>query len=289
MDIFKEIENDVLMLSFENKTDGNCDLIFLFLDENFNFGNFRISESQKVLSSENKSIISNLAYNSTKAILENNKINGNAYKTISTKFVSVIKQSNMESESENKFQKLYQKTIEEYLRKTLDKLSKNNQNFRFEISENALTKLKTYEGSLENLNKIIKTAAFYAVNLNNNNENTIIIEETFIDLNVKDETKAVTPISTIDRYSKTILILDKLEKAAQEVIERELDITSANVGNACANPISAPAITDALKKHRNKILVLLKKYPDNWKLIRNEFKPIRNLIASENQFKEQTA
>jgi hypothetical protein len=62
---------------------------------------------------------------------------------------------------------------------------------------------------------------------------------------------------------------------------REMPLTGLNVGSACSTPISAPAISDALKKHRNKILTLLGLYPDRWNLIRSEFKPLINVISTK--------
>ena len=43
-------------------------------------------------------------------------------------------------------------------------------------------------------------------------------------------------------------------------------------------PVSAPAITDALGKNRDFIRLLLKKYPEKWEAIRNDFKPLLNLL-----------
>lgn len=80
-----------------------------------------------------------------------------------------------------------------------------------------------------------------------------------------------------DRYTKTIYLLDRLETAAKEVVMLKKKLTGKNVGELCDRPISAAAITDALDKHKKKIIDLFEKYPDKWEIIRNDFRPVRNL------------
>ena len=70
---------------------------------------------------------------------------------------------------------------------------------------------------------------------------------------------------------------------------KNMDLTSANVSNAFATPISAPAISDALKKHRNKIITLMNKYPERWDIIRRDFRPVKNILASQPGHMEKTA
>ena len=77
-------------------------------------------------------------------------------------------------------------------------------------------------------------------------------------------------------------LLDKLEEAAVRVVNNSEDLTGVNVGKACSRAISAPAISDALKKHKNKINTLLDEFPDRWKLIREEFKPLINILSPKN-------
>jgi hypothetical protein len=82
-----------------------------------------------------------------------------------------------------------------------------------------------------------------------------------------------------EKYEKTWMLLDKLENAAQEVKANNKKLIRENVGIHCPTPITAPAITDAVKKHYAKIIYLMKKYPDRWTIIRNEFRPVKKLIS----------
>jgi hypothetical protein len=77
---------------------------------------------------------------------------------------------------------------------------------------------------------------------------------------------------------KAYLLLDKLENAAQKLLQESVQPSSERVGKAMKHPITAPAIRDALKKHQSRVLQLLKKYPDKWLYIRSQFRPVTNLF-----------
>jgi hypothetical protein len=82
------------------------------------------------------------------------------------------------------------------------------------------------------------------------------------------------------RYIKTIQMLNKLENAANKVQSNGKSLSGSNLGHAMSTPISAPAISDALKKHKNKIQSLCNKYPDEWTLIRKAFRPVINILSA---------
>jgi hypothetical protein len=48
--------------------------------------------------------------------------------------------------------------------------------------------------------------------------------------------------------------------------------------------ITAPAISDAVKTNKNRILRLLEKYPDKWPYIRKQFRPVLNIMPKNNYF-----
>jgi len=67
------------------------------------------------------------------------------------------------------------------------------------------------------------------------------------------------------------------------VLNDRLPLTGKNVGSHCDKPISAPAISDALKKHRSEIIALFEQYPDQWPIIRKDFAPIRNILIASGE------
>ena len=84
------------------------------------------------------------------------------------------------------------------------------------------------------------------------------------------------------RMDKAYRLLDRLEEAARNLLENDILPTSEKVGKAMEQPVTAPAIRDALKKHRARILQLLDKYPHKWPYIRNRFRPVTNLLPKNN-------
>jgi len=92
-----------------------------------------------------------------------------------------------------------------------------------------------------------------------------------------------------DKYRKTYTLLNRLETAANKVVVTHQKLTGSTIGQALETPISAPAISDALKKHSKKIIILMQKYPNRWTLIRSEFKSVTNVLASNPYPQSQTA
>ncbi len=85
-----------------------------------------------------------------------------------------------------------------------------------------------------------------------------------------------------DRYAKTITLLDNLNQAVKSVKSKGLKTIGVNVGlEMPGKAISSPAISDALKNHKRKILTLFEKYPNRWTELRTNFKPIQNLSKNE--------
>ena len=174
----------------------------------------------------------------------------------------------------------------------LKEQNENSSQFNYILTDDSLNKIKNYTGDISVLKIAIQKAIDYVNNLYfDSTETDIYIAEDYLNFENTGAGKASKPqeVQLYDRYSKTIMLLDKLENAARDVVAKNMDITSVNVGLACSTPITAPAISDAIKKHRNKIIHLINKYPDNWKLIRTEFRPVRNVLSAQPDILEKTA
>jgi hypothetical protein len=281
MDVFSELEKNVLLLCLQNDADRKKDLVFCYFNENFS--NFKISKSDKPLSTENKAIIGILLYNSINSFL-------NILKNDSSQFISVNKTTqdiikNLKTNENRLSLELNDKNemIIAYFNSYLDELSAKGKRFRF--SDNAILKLTSNNGDIGKIKKAIRKAAVYLSSVNyGNNEKTLLIEDYLLDFDeiaAKNENnKSITADQEPGyRFAKTIKLLDKLEEAANKLISENKILTSANVGNACEQPVSAPAISDALKKHKGKIISLIKDNPEKWKTIKTEFRPLLNILT----------
>ncbi len=120
-----------------------------------------------------------------------------------------------------------------------------------------------------------------------NSSEDVIIESFYVKFtDVTSVTNRVTPQSEtetiITRMDKAFLLLDKLENASQKLLLQNIQPSSERVGKAMEQPITAPAIRDALKKHQSRVLQLLNKYPDRWLYVRSQFRPVINLFPKNN-------
>jgi hypothetical protein len=277
-----ELDNSVLLLKFENEFDHKFDLLFIFFNKDKN--TFDISAKQEALNTSSKNIIAHLLYNSLSAFITNQQQNKTLFYQI-IKSTSIL-QDNIEKANEelNSTKNQLKESLNSLLSNILTPIEKLN-NVSFVITAASFEILQNFKGSSEELKSIVNNAASIALNLSLG-KNIEILPEHFIFENyqTKQEAKEVSKeTETFNRYSKTIQVLDRFEKAARQLLDKNQQLTSKNLGLQCNPSISAPAISDAIKNHRKKIISLLEMHPEKWPIIRNEFKPILNILPPENK------
>ena len=281
--IFNEFENISLILRFLNKYDQANDILILYF--NNNQSNFGIGRSDKPLTADNKSVIETMSFNFFNTFIQNSRNDRMIHKRVKIdtgnfKDEAKAKQEELDYTRNNYHQSIanlcihYMKEISEDLRKT------------YLLSDGAIKKFQSYEGNISQLKKILENTVIYIENTLTDPElDPITIDEWQINLN-SYQSKAETKFSIKlfeEKYRRTIELLDMLETAAQRVLQRQVKLTSANVGMECKNVMSAPGITDKLSNHGKKIKALFEKYPEKWPVIRDEFRPIQNLFISWEQ------
>ena len=154
----------------------------------------------------------------------------------------------------------------------------------FKLMQGAIEKIKNYKGDIKDLETIMQDTLDYAESLYSGHKEVIEILEWHIIFETparKEEEISMEPGIQEDKFSKTIMLLDKLEQAALVAKSRQLKLTGTTVGNLFPQRVSAPAISDALYNHKSKINHLVKMFPDKWETIRNEFKPLNNILVEE--------
>lgn len=177
----------------------------------------------------------------------------------------------------------YLSSIVEVCNTHLNKFS-TEYGIKFSLSADAIEKLQYFTGNTDDLKEKLTQSAMVAINLNFGQATEhITLKAWDIDFTstsaLFNENKQ-TEVN--ERYQKTLHLLNKLENAARFVLNKQQRLTSENVGNACPTPISAPAISDALKNHQQKLMRLMNEYPDKWPTIRNEFRPVKNILYNSN-------
>jgi hypothetical protein len=224
-------------------------------------------------------IISNLVQQAASEYNQNLK----SLKSINDNTKMIIRNYESNTRKFDKLRESYGESLLALCRDYLSELSEYHKR-NFILSSDAIDKIRNFTGNIALLKLILEDAAAYVTH--------IYFEEDDIDIEIHGwelnfDKFTVTETSSQDlrkidnKESKAMQLLDKLEKAAEEVIRNKQPLTSANVGKHCPTPISAPAISDALKKNRKRVVSLLEKYPEKWVLIRHQFRPIKNVQQNQ--------
>jgi hypothetical protein len=274
--IFAERNNIVLLIKFPNPSDGKNDLVYLYFKENF--GNFGLSSDDKWLTTENKSIIAHILSNAIRTYLIDKYNDRQALQTYNAQIQRIHSEIDILKDKLEKARENYGLSILKLCEQYLFDLGKRFQK-TYHFSDGATKKIKRFNGELKDLETIMLNTVTFLNNLYFD-QVLIIISEWYIDYdNLPEVEQSANIPETGSKYIKTIQLLDKLEKAANSLKLKHIKLTSVNIGKALENPISAPAISDALYNHKGKINTLLRDHPEKWLTIRTEFRPLRNIIA----------
>lgn len=282
IDVFDELENTVLMIGIDNPYDHKKDLIFCYLNPEIGINN--MNKSGSVLSVEQKELLGTILFNAIQSIKSDLIKDREVLKQMNSTTRNIIQKYKHLEEKLSETKVKYGQNLLELSERYLADLIKNHPYSSIAISDSAKNMIREFDGDLDLLKKRLKEAVSYVISLEHGSgSKKLILDDIHLDLTPEPVEIVVEEVKTIDiQYGKTIQLLDKLELGAERVQRSNKEITSLLVGMALDQPISAPAISDALKKHRNKILFLLNQYPERWNLIRNEFKPLLNIIGVSN-------
>lgn len=279
LDIFDEYENVILCLSFpcESMPD-QVNLVYLYLNKNK--ANFGIASSDTPLNTKEKSIIGQLTYNSFKVFYSQALNDRMVLKQTNERGVNLQSQNESLQKELFALKNAHKISKLSLAQKIIQELSQSHQ-LSISFDASAKEKISNCSASIDELRSVLEASVLHAINTKFGlGTNSIELNEWDIEFSEGAAIINVANKSMPERYHKTLQLLDKLENAAKIVVENNHKLTSENVGNACPTPISAPAISDALKNHHKKVQNLLNDYPDRWPLIKNEFRPVKNILLS---------
>ncbi|MBI9060618.1 MAG: hypothetical protein JEZ14_01435 [Marinilabiliaceae bacterium] len=280
LDLFSESKYLVLLIRTSGLASDYYDLYYLFFREDQS--NFGVMTGQQPLDTTQKAIIGRLASQFAQLTTKSYQESENRFLWFKERTQSILTNNqHQKTEVNSDFNNWRKDWLVDYIREISQRDSLN-----YVLSEEAEKAILKYEGSFSNLKKSLESCIVYICEL----QNASLGDDIFIELSylVLPAVKQVISNNSIEmnettsRINKTMQLLDKLENAALLIVQRGLTPTSAEVGNHMDKPITAPAISDALRKNKVRIIQLFAKYPDSWPTIRQHFKPISNLMAKKN-------
>lgn len=280
-DLFSEMQNTILVLRYRNETDSRYDAVLIYFHRKLNqFGGIL---PEKVLSTENKLVIGHILFNYFKNIYTLNRQNNGVLQSLQHSVRSIARENAKLREDIRLMAYTHEEMIVNLSQHYLQEISERYRR-DYTFSEDAVSKLKSYRGNIRHLGAIIEQGVVFCENLLfNSPDGPVTLDAMAISFeNFMVDQEAAPVIKRIDsRESRAMQLLDKLEKAALVLQGRGVPLTGANLGAAFDQPITAPAITDAIKKHRTGILQLLEKFPQKWETIREGFRPVAKLLRSQ--------
>ncbi|PLW94876.1 MAG: hypothetical protein C0592_01520 [Marinilabiliales bacterium] len=286
--LFEEMDRNVLVIR-ENSDDFPL-YLFLYFDKSKK--HFGMLKNDDAFSMENREIIAQMAFNSIKAFGESRKKDLEVLGYIRQSMESMAWQQSTGEKGQSGEIRLLEKMIVEMASEYLINIGRE-QNLQLALSPDAREKIAAFRGSPPALREMLYQAASLASNLQamGDSDRKIIIENwQLLSVQKKAEEHSQTETPLIQhRYLKTYQLLDRLEDAVKTVLDSRQSVTGANVGKSMETPISAPAISDAMKKHRAKIVSLMQQFPERWSLLRNHFKPVQNILIPKHLKESRSA
>ncbi len=270
LDLFSESHYLVLLV----RTSSHASTILSYLFFRNDCSNFGISDGRRQLDTSHKAIIGKMASQFASIVLRNYFDAQQQSESFRQQTKSILSASQLDS---NRYKTDLNNWKNNWLDTYLSDLSKRD-GLNYVISEDAREKLMSSKLDYEHCKLTIDNCIDYICKLQGVTPgDEVLLEGAYLVL--PQQLNAQTPFVSepVQRPNKVILLLDRLEDAAIALQQQGLAITSAEVGAQMPKPITAPAISDALRKHRVRILHLLEQYPERWNTIRQYFKPIINL------------
>ncbi|MBR8535767.1 hypothetical protein KDU71_09385 [Carboxylicivirga sediminis] len=278
LDLFSESHYLVLLVRTRSRETTILSYLF-FRNDCSNFG---ISGNQSKLETSHKAIIGQMASQFASITLGNYYSVREESESFKEATRSLLNANQLDNTKQSESLKEWKNNwLDTYLLE-----SSRRDGVNYVISVQARDKLLSGEHTYEVCKVAIDNCIDYICKLYNPaTGDELMIEASYIQLTQQSAHQQVSKtFLASNQQNRAMLILDRLEDAATYLQQQGQSITSADVGATMQKPISAPAISDALRKNRVRILQLLEQYPERWPIIRRYFKPIINLRNKNNQF-----
>ena len=274
LNIHSEYDNHVLLVRFPNSSDGFNDLLFVYFRNEDQI--FQFSGNPQKLSTSIKDAVANVLVRSLDVFRKQMENDAAIFKLINQsdslhnkEIISLKSQLKGRDEEQLSYYRGFADLIS-------DPISKHT-GYLIKWSEESLFKMIKLQLPLKELITVLENAITIVINRSTNSGSLIEINTNDLIIERHQDKGMDAPVISI-RYERTYQLLDRYEEAAKRVIQERIPLTGANLGKSCKPAVSPAAISDALKKHGKKIMTLFDQEPNRWSLLRNEFRPVKNIM-----------
>ena len=264
LELMDEYNNRLLLLHFQSSEDQLKDTIAICFPKDVVF--FGLRKNLNSLTTDEKMLIGELLHK-----LLANEYNFN-FKS-NQQFALLQKYYELQN---GELVKNHRNNFVDYLRSNCIQIAKKHSSLEIQIDEDALFFLIEQNVAFDVLDDILKNSILFCQMLSPNTAlvklNKLIIQTILLNH------EYISPIQPIQMNAdRAFDILTRYEEAAEKALQNGESINGRVIAAYLVPAISPPALTEALKKHKNKISGYLNEFPDRWPLIRKSLKPIREI------------
>jgi len=278
--VFDELKHHILLFRLKSKYDNSYDLLYIFFKADAS--NFGIKKSEATLTTDQKSIISTLVKRTFDIFLKQ-QANSLKKQELFRNDINLL-QSQLKSNRSNDDIDAYKNQIYTHIHSIFK--SKTQQiGFTIQLDKQVQQLIYDFKGKISDIEQNTENCINMAIRAQNPIFGGILhIDEFVYNANfnfiTEEDTKLKEVSYTDNRKQKSAHFLNNLENAARFIQSKGDNITGTNVGLAMEKPISAPAISEYLKKYRKPLQQLCNENPEQWVLIRKSFTPLKNILSA---------
>lgn len=279
-----ENENNILCLKFISPYDDLFDVLYIELNQS-NLLQF-VKEGKEFTTSE-KTLVASILYNTIKSRIETEYENLKTHALIIDSFNNQQSKIRGSFEENERLKRNYEQTFNYFLN-SIAKEIKEKENIKLDFSPTCISYISTLTSNLDVIKASIQRAVAIAQNLHLGQLKKFTLEPEHIEIVQPKEVQTKT--GYYNKNQNVIDMLDKYEVAAIELSEKGMKVNGANVAQQCTPSITPAAISFNLKKYANVISLLIEKHDTKWSTIKNQFKPLTNILEkNKGEQKSKTA
>jgi len=280
--VFGELDKLVLLIRYPNNFDGEHDLLFFHFPADMS--NYSLSARKNRLTPDMKEVIAKNLLNAVKMLITNAGNDQKILQMISENIAAASRDLEQLNQKMLETRKKYEESLVISCNHYLEKIARAHKR-KYKFSEGAIRRIRTYEGEFHKLEDVVVRAVKMADNLNfQTAADVLVITEGNLNFTTDAPFTAETDIADQGIYSKAVKFLNRLEKGYNRAKEQNLPTTSKNVAALLDNPVKPAAISYSVNYHEESIKKLFRLYPEKWKALKTDFKPILKLVEKQMRF-----
>ena len=279
-EVFDELDHHILLYRVKSNFDNKYDLLYIFFKADAS--NFGIKNSANGLTTDQKSVISTLISNSF-GIYQKQQLRNSEEQNLLRSDINLL-QTQLRHMSSNNVLNDYQEQIKNYIYSIFEQKTEQL-GFILQLSNESKKLIAEYTGDINSISEKVNQCVQMAYRAQNPMFGSILHIDEFVYnasfIITEPDNAPIKEISYADsRKHKSAQFLNNLENAARKVQSNGDNLTGANVGLAMDKSISAPAISEYIKKYKKPLKQLCAENPSQWNLIRKSFTPLKNIFSA---------